>query len=71
MRQKSLIKVIKNRAKNEGISFDAAAEKYFFEALEAVNCSGCVNTQRYYIGKPNKRRSGCVNTVNITIKIGA
>lgn len=28
----SLIQKIKNRAKSEKISFDAAAEKYFFEA---------------------------------------
>ena len=71
MKQKSLINVIKTRAKNENISFDAAAEKYFFEALACVNFDGCVNTPERQVGRLDKKRRGCVNTLSITIKIVA
>lgn len=71
MKQKSLISVIKNRAKNENISFDAAAEKYFFEALSSVNFRGCLHTPKDNANKRVKKCRGCVNTLNITIKIGA
>ena len=43
----SLIQKIKNRAKNEKISFDAAAEKYFFEALSMLKKNTrCVHTDK-------------------------
>ena len=43
----SLIQKIKNRAKSEKISFDAAAEKYFFEALSMLKKNTrCVHTHK-------------------------
>ena len=47
----SLIQKIKNRAKSEKISFDAAAEKYFFEALSMLK----KNTRCVHTGKRKGR----------------